>query len=438
MQSRPSPPQGPKLRIAIVKDGETFPHLCAPWTLRIGNLAREMARRGHQVTWYSSTFMHNEKELYAPEETVEEREEGYRMHLLHAGTYQKNISWARWLHHARLAWRLYPTLRAAGDLDVVVCCIPILECAAACMLFCKQHRVPLVLDIQDPWPQTFVTHAPPSLRPLVRTVLAPYFYGSSQLFGRADSLVACSAGFLNWAQRLGRRPGERCSRDRVIYHGAHQAAAQIPPDPMVPTRGLRSIYMGAFGGIYNLEPIAELAEAQAARGDDHHFFLVGQGGERYQRLKARLEGLPNVTFTGWMPREAVYALARTCHLGWLPLDSDTEDFLPNKPFEYAALGLAVATSSSGESGRLVTEHGLGFRYDTLAREEFLARVCELTPESEQLRQWRQRGQEFSRLAGDAQVCIEQFGDHVERVAACSRGEGVMGPASGSGGGSGRG
>lgn len=403
------------LRVAIVKDGETFPHLCAPWTLRTGNLNREMARRGHDVTWYSSTFMHNEKEFYATEETVEEREEGYRMHLLPAGGYRRNISFARWLHHTRLARRLYPILKAQPGLDVVVCAIPILEVAAACLLFCKHRGIPLILDIQDPWPQTFVSYAPAPLRGLVRAVLTPYFLGAARLFGQADSLVACSAGFLEWAQRLSRRSESRRSRDRVVYHGAHDVRGIVSPDPMLVTRGLRSIYMGAFAGIYDLEPIAALAEAQAARGDDHHFFLVGQGGVRYEKLRERLGKLPNVTFTGWIPREQAYALAQTCHLGWLPLTEGTEDFLPNKPFEYASMGLAVATSSKGESGRLVTDHGLGFRYHPEKPEELLSRVASLAPGAGELEVWRSRCPEFSRCVGDAQVCTEEFADHIERI-----------------------
>jgi glycosyltransferase involved in cell wall biosynthesis len=412
------------LRIAIAKDGETFPHLCAPWTLRTGNLARELARRGHDVTWYSSTFMHNEKEFYATEETVEERDEGYRMHLLHVGGYLRNISLARWLHHARLARQLYVTLKRmdgqagrARSLDAVVCCIPILEVAAACLLYCHRRGIPLILDIQDPWPETFVSYAPASLRRLVRLVLSPYFFGAGRLFRQADSLVACSAGFLSWAQSLGSRPGVRRAQDRVVYHGAHRTGGRIAPDPIVQTSGLRSIYLGAFAGIYDLEPIAHLLETQAALGDGHHLFLVGQGGERYRLLRERLGGLPNVTFTGWIPREQAYALAQTCHLGWLPLIEGTEDFLPNKPFEYAALGLAVATSSRGESGRLVQEHQLGFVYDPAAPHLLLEQVRDLSPGRGALEVWRRRCSDFSQKIGDARICAGQFADHVERLAA---------------------
>lgn len=407
------------LRVAVVKDGEPLPQMCAPWTLRTGNLCRELAGRGHNVTWYGSTFMHNEKEFYALEETLEEREEGYHLHLLHVGGYRRNVSWARWLHHSRLGRAVYQELLRSRPPDVVVCCVPILELALFCSIYCHRRGIPLILDIQDPWPRNFVDYAPPWLKPFVRAALTPYFLGSGRIFRRATSLVACSHGFLSWAQGLARRSERGSARDRVVYHGAHHIGEDIEPDPVVPTQGLRSIYMGAFGKIYDLDALASLMEAQAERGDDHHLFLVGwqANDARFLLLRQRLEKLPNVTFTGWLPREKVYALAQTCHLGWLPLAAGTEDFLPNKPFEYAALGMAVATSSLGESGRLVEHNGLGFCYGGMTTEELLAKVGPLAPGQATLEAWRARSPEFFRRQGDARVCAGQFADHIERITA---------------------
>lgn len=415
--SSPAPSsENRRLRVVVIKDGEPLPQFCAPWTFRIGNLCTELARRGHDTVWISSTFRHNEKEFYAQEETVEERQEGYEMRFLQAGSYRSNISFGRWKHHARLAWRVSRVLQERPRPDVVVCCIPILEVASVCRAFCKKQGVPLVLDIQDPWPQIFVDYAPRPLKPLVRAALTPYFWNAAHLFGTADSLVSVSHGFLSWAQRLGRRDARRRSWDRVVYIGGHRSIAEIEPDPLRPTSGLRTLYMGAFNGAYDLEPLARMLEVQAARGDDHHMFVLGHSGKRYLRLRERLEGLPNVTFTGWIPREQVYAIAQTCHLGWLPLDVGNEGYAPNKLFEYPALGLPVGARRQGEAGRLVEEHGIGFQHD--GDGEALADfVAGLRPGEGLLEGWRARCAIFSQRVGDARICAGQFADQVERIAA---------------------
>lgn len=400
------------LRVALIKDGEPFPQMIAPWTLRSGNLAAALAQRGHDVTWYCSTFMHYEKSFFTIADTTDERPEGYRMKLLHSGGYQRNISFQRYLHHARLGRKVYRELRANSTPDILVCCVPIIETALACWLYARERKIPLLLDIQDPWPEVFVTYAPPRLQPLIRSALSPYFALAGFLFRKATSLVSCSEGFLDWAHRLsGRSPDP--SSDQVFYHGAHDVLGAIAPDPIQATAGLRSLYAGAISRTYNLEPVLQYAVGAAERQDQHHLFLAGQG-DRYQGLRDRYERLPNVTFLGWLQREQVYALAQTCHLGWLPLADDRDDFLPNKPFEYAALGLAIASSSRGEAGRLIEKFDLGLFYrdpDDLARQ-----LTSLTPGQSRLQTWRENGRRFFANHGDARVCAASFADHVENVA----------------------
>lgn len=407
------------LRVVVIKDGEPLPQFCAPWTLRIGTLCTELARRGHRVSWLSSTFRHNEKTFYVDEEATERREEGYDMRFLSAGSYRSNISWARWAHHSRLAWRVAKVLREGPPPDAIVCCIPILEVAAVCQIYSQKYNVPLLLDIQDPWPKVFVDYAPSSFKQLVRAALSPYFWATSQIFSRATSIVSVSRGFLRWAQQLGERDSRHKAWDRVVYIGGHRAT-EVVPEPYLETSGLRSLYVGACSGIYDFKPIAEMLEIQASRGDSHHMFIVGgQGDKRYQRLKSRLENLPNVTFTGWLPREKVYAIAKSCHFGWLPLGKGNVDFAPNKLFEYPALGLPVATLRQGEAGEMIEKHGIGFCYDS-SGESLVEELSRLQPGGAILEGWKARCEIFARKIGDARVCAGQFADHIEKVVAYHR------------------
>lgn len=407
------------LRVVVIKDGEPLPQFCAPWTFRIGNLCTELAHRGHQVSWISSTFRHNEKKFYVESETVERRPEGYDMHFLPAGSYQSNISLGRWIHHAKFALQVLKTLRAGPKPDAVVCCIPILEVAAACRLYCSRHKVPLLLDIQDPWPKVFVDYAPEPTKWAVRAGLSPYFLGAAHLFGTADSLLSVSHGFLSWAQELGQRSSRRKGWDKVVYIGGHRSTEEITADPLQPTSGLRSLYMGAFAGPYDFEPLARMLEIQALQKDSHHMFILGHSGKRYQRLRERLEPLPNVTFTGWLPREKVYAIAKTCHLGWLPLGHGQQGYAPNKLFEYPALGLPVATLRQGEAGEMIEKHGIGFCYDS-SGESLVEELSRLQPGGAILEGWKARCEIFARKIGDARVCAGQFADHIEKVVAYHR------------------
>lgn len=396
------------LHIALIKDGEPLPQTCRPFYLRTGNLARVLASRGHYVTWHSSNFLHYQKELY-PETGLLHLEEGYDLHLHSCGTYPRNISPQRWVHHARLARAVYRELMQAQHLDVIVCCVPTLESAWACSLVAKTRGVPLILDVRDPWPEVFVSAAPAGLRPLARAVLAPYFLLASRLYAGCTSLTAVSSSFLSWAQRLGRRK-ER-EQDQVFYIGSSDLRAAQPPSGTV-----RCIYLGGFSTIYDFGPLAEFLERPESRELDLEIFLVGAGGGQYQRLRERLEGHPKVTFTGWMERAQAYELAHSCHLGLLPLTEKAGEFMPNKPFEYASLGLALLSSARGELEQLVSRYDFGWTYDRSSVDSLARQLQEIAGNPEKLSRRRERARTFWQQEGDCDVHAGRFADHVESVA----------------------
>ncbi len=401
------------LRIVLIKDGEPLPQLCAPWTLRTGNLARELASRGHDVTWLSSTFMHYEKKLFCEKDHVEEMPDGYQLRLLSAGQYRRNISVGRFLHHIRFSSRVLAALFSdPKPPDIIISCVPTLENAAVSLLYGRRFRIPVVLDIRDLWPEIFVTYAPPAAQPALRLILSPYFAFTSTLFSKATSLVSSTFGCLKWAQGLGRRQKQTMLQDRVFYHGAHEILGQVPPDPFVPTSGLRTLFAGSISRGYDLTPILNVARKLASQPNPPHFFFAGQG-DRYDSLTRKYGELPNVTFTGWLKRAQIYALSQTCHVGWLPLADGTDDYLPNKVFEYASMGLATAVPSIGEAGRLVLENEMGFHYRD--EESLQAMLLTLKPGDDALEQWKRQGLVYFQKHGNAKVCSSNFADHVEML-----------------------
>ena len=89
------------MRIWVIKDGELLPSQSDERLMRTGMLAKELVVRGHDVTWWATTFSHQHKMLV--------RDRGgdivigprYRLRLLHAGAYRRNVSATRYLHHWR-------------------------------------------------------------------------------------------------------------------------------------------------------------------------------------------------------------------------------------------------------------------------------------------------------------------------------------------------
>ena len=408
------------LAVALVKDGEPFPVFCAPFALRIGNLAQSLGERGHRVTWHASNFLHYRREFTTELAVNSKPDQKYLIALHRAGAYYKNISPARWLHHLRLAFATFWTLLREPELDVIHCCVPTLESATVCWLVARLRNVPLILDVRDPWPEVFVHSAPPKLKKLVRGLLRPYFALAQALFRKADSLTAVSFSFLHWAQELSGRSTLAQERDRVFFLGSHdllEGASGERSFSQEDSDLIKVVYIGGFSSIYEFETLRQALIDGLGDSPDFSFLLIGEGGDGYESLKSSLEGFQNVEFTGWLSRERAYSLALDCDVGLVPLRSELEGFLPNKPFEYASLGLPLLSSARGEVQSFVERTECGWFYETGDSKSLTERLLALKREPHLVREASRRARAFWESEGHALKLAERLADHVEMVAA---------------------
>lgn len=398
--------------IALVKDGEPFPVECRPYSLRVGNLAAELAGRGHQVTWHASTFSHYKREFLTSEQ-VNAQGQAFQIELHQAGAYRKNVSPARWMHHVRLALAEYRTLLKEPKLDLIFCCVPTLESALACLLVSRLRGVPVLLDIRDPWPEAFALAAPKRWRPLVRTLLFPYFQLAYGLFRHCTGLTAVSQSFLDWAQKSSGRANHRKEMDAVFYHGCHDLRSDAPVES---SEGpLRVVYLGGFSTIYEFETLKRALQNGLGNSQEVEFILVGQGGDNYHKLRSEFQQYDNLHMPGWLPREEAYRLASTCHIGLIPLKASHSHFLPNKPFEYASLGLGLLTCAEGEVRHLVESHECGWHYREGDPDSLQAILSRLGREPEVLQLARRKARQFWEQQGDARLIARQLADHLLRL-----------------------
>ena len=71
--------------------------------LRMGMIAEEMTKRGHQVIWFSNTFDHYQKKQLFDRDTIVRVKENYDIYLIHGPQYKKNISIRRIINHKLIA-----------------------------------------------------------------------------------------------------------------------------------------------------------------------------------------------------------------------------------------------------------------------------------------------------------------------------------------------
>jgi glycosyltransferase involved in cell wall biosynthesis len=348
----------------LFKDGEALPTGPNARRMRMAMLASALASRGDDVHCFASTFIHVGKRLHSTSDVVLPVDPGYKLHLLHAGSFSRNLSFKRYLFHRRYAYRVRSYCGALPRPDIILCAFPLIDVAAWAVEYGRRHGIPVIVDVRDLWPDVILGIFPDPVRPLARVALDRDFRLTRNAFRNATAVTSISHGVLRWA--LAKVPRHTGDRDRVFPIGYPVRKAAAEPDPAVeqwlaPLRDRRIFaYVGTLAKSSNINVMLDAARVLAAQDPTVHFVIAGDGPDR-DRIQAVAATLPNVTAPGWLTQPAVRQVEAAAFAGVLPLNT-LPDAMPNKFFEYISAGLPVLSSATGELNDLISHERVGMPF----------------------------------------------------------------------------
>ena len=339
--------------------------------LRHGLLARMLAERGWNVTWWTSAFDHTSKRHRTDGVNgICEMAPNFRLVLLPSCGYRRNISLARFRDHAQIA-------RAFGDRaarqpapDVVLCSYPTLELSDAATRYGAAHGVPVVLDVRDLWPEIFLELVPRWARPLARLALYRSFRMSSRCLQGASAIFGITQPIRDWALRRAGRPAG--PQDRV-FHLAYaepvlsdqvRMEAEARWDRLgVMADKFLVCFFGALGHQFDFDTVLQAAESLQSRHPEVRFVLCGSG-HRLEPLQAAARRSSNLVVPGWVGQADIWVLMRRAACGLAPYINEYSFTLsvPNKIIEYCAGALPVVSCLQGETAILLSTHAIGIHY----------------------------------------------------------------------------
>lgn len=337
--------------------------------LRAGILSKMLAEGGHDVTWWTSTFLHMKKIHVADHDRVVEVQSGLRLKLLRGLAYNRNISIRRLMDHWILGRKFARQAARETKPDVILCAFPTIELSLEAVRYGQRAGIPVVLDVRDLWPDIFLHLIPRRTAPLVRAMLSPYFSMTRQAFKGASAVVGISEGFVNWGVRRAERA--RNSHDRVFPMGypTRQPTEKVISEAIqfwrdrgvVGSDVFRIVFTGNIGRQFEFEPIVEIARRMQ---DEPVQFVICGSGDFFDQLRHLSHGLPNIVLPGWIGSAEIWKLTRMSQAGLAPYHAE-ESFtlsLPNKPLEYFSAGLPVISSLPGALRELLESNQCGWTY----------------------------------------------------------------------------
>jgi glycosyltransferase involved in cell wall biosynthesis len=363
-------------------------------------MARALAERGHEVTWFTAAFAHQSKQQRAAGWERREVSERFAIELVPTPSYSRNISVARlWFEHL-FARRVLKRGRTLPRPDMILAVDPPQFCGAAGRKLARHHHASFIIDCFDLWPELFIAAAPKSLRWLVSIAALPF----RMLRGRNLRATSLAIAVAETYRVILEHEGAR--RTVTIPIGIDVDAFA----PRVQRVGdhIALVYAGSLGEHYDLDILLDVVSTMP----EVRLTIAGRGPAE-ERLRERAALLPNVIFAGAVDVAKLSKLYASADIGLAPYRAGSTVALPTKFFDYLAAGLPVITSLDSEVSTLIEKAGAGVRYRAGDAASLRAAIVALSDSAR--REPMATAARALAMRFDARVLYAQFADAIESL-----------------------
>jgi len=355
------------MKIWLIMSGEPLA-LYGERPHRVGILSDMLANKGHYVTWWTTTFDHQNKKYFYNENKSVEVSDNLKMYFLHSNVeYKKNISFDRIFNHKQVSKSFISVAEELDKPDLIFCAFPTIDLAYEATIFGKDNNIPVIIDVRDLWPDIFLDPLPKMLKPIGKILLNSYINKTKYIFDNSSAITAVSDKYLEWAIDYSKRC--RNSNDQVFPLG-YKIDLDDNLDFEVSKLKFKQLglnesktliwFVGTFGHTYNLSTVIKAARALKGR-DDIQFVFTGDG-EKMDEWSKLAQGLDNIIFTGWVDKVGLSYLSKVSDIGLMSYKKGAPQGLPNKIFEYMSSGLPIVSSLQTETKDLLLTEDIGLTY----------------------------------------------------------------------------
>lgn len=429
----PEPLVSRPLSVWLVNPYDDIPGEGLP-PLRYWSLARVLAARGHDVTWWTATWSHRRKAIRTAPVGIRE-DEGFALRLVAVRPYEKNVSFARLGSHrdfGRTFERLASESVSSGQLgrpDIILASLPPFEGPEAAARLARRLDATFVLDVMDVWPETFDRLLPGPA--FVRRLLTPFFLRSmyrrrAELVAAADAVSSATHTYADAV--LGVAPA--ALPRHVCYLGGYPQEFPSPrrmvnevPKPDGSTSGtsdpgpLECVYAGTLEAGQDLDTLVAAVRHLSAMGAVATIHVAGTGSQEavLRRAAAATSGSCRLEVHGLLPRHEYVSLLARCVVGLVCVKPESFVAVPYKACDYAAAGLALVNSLPGELQQLIDRYDAGLPYAAGDAAALARVIADLAANRPRLAALRQGARQLVAMEFDRERTYAAFADWLETV-----------------------
>tara|TARA_Y100001970_G_scaffold294300_1_gene450092 strand:+ start:10665 stop:11924 length:1260 start_codon:yes stop_codon:yes gene_type:complete len=338
-------------------------------------LADKLVESGHKVVLISSSFFHQRKSFRSKGYKSIHINENLEIKLIPSIGYKKHISLKRLLDHIILAINLHIFLSNNKSFkpDKIFLGYPPIETSYIIIKWASKYNIPIILDVKDDWPQTFIEPFPESLKPFIRLLLSPYFILSKFIFRNSDKITSITDDFINWIKLFSNDIGTES------YYNKRYFISPLVRKPIeLSEYNLRNSinfwerkninllesryfsFVGSFSKSFDFNFIYRLATIIEDKYPKINFIICGSG-DQYLNVKKLFSGRRNIMVFGEINKYQASFLTRNSIATLAPyLKSDNfQRSIPNKVIESLENGVPFITNLDGSLRRMILNKNNG-------------------------------------------------------------------------------
>lgn len=319
--------------------------------------SKYLQEKGHTVKIFTSSKIHNtdinmikDKSLYK-----EKTEDRVQYTYVRSRDYKGNGLDRIW-NMIDLPFKMWKTMKVFYKQkrpDVIYTSSPDLLVALFALMFGKKHRIPVVVEVRDLWPESIVEYKGMSKRNPIIQIL---YQLEKWIYKKADQLIFTIEGGAEYICNKKWHKKVALSKVNYVNNGVdleeyktNLESFQLQDQDLMDEKYFKVVYIGSVRSANHIQDLVDVAlELKKRREFGIRVLIYGEGTERKALEEKCIKcGLDNVVFKGKVDKKYIPYILSKSDLNILNYQqSSTWKYggSQNKQFEYLASGKPICSN----------------------------------------------------------------------------------------------
>jgi len=330
---------------------------------RYAFMANMLSEKNHEVTWWTSNFLHRSKKYRCSGEDKVRVNDNLTVKLLSTPSYRNNVSFARLYNHYIYGKQFeYEAIKvnSSDKPDVILASLPPIDSADAAIKIGENFNSKVVIDIQDLWPEIYLFPFPDYTKPAIRLMLNRLFIKTNSVYENADALMAVSKTYLNRGLKVCKN-----SKPGLVLHLGIDLKffdKEVMTKNFLTAKKKNEIWIthiGTLGKSHDLDILLKVAKYFLKKNPVIKFIVTGGGFGSRDLKKVKLD---NLLSTGFISNQELFYTLKQSYAGLCLFNPNALQSFVNRAYDYFAAGLPIINSISGELQKVLDDNQAGLNY----------------------------------------------------------------------------